>query len=408
MELTLTVQLDGLDVDCGRLHTNVRRGQESASFTYDHSYLERPGAFALSPDLPLGEGSIHTASRPLFLALEDCMPDRWGRNLLLRAERNRARDEARHPRTLFEGDYLAGVNDTFRQGAIRVWKEGDVVAQDGKGVPAIVEIPHLLAQADLAANNMDADVRDLLRAGSSLGGARPKASVADADGTLYVAKFPKADEDRIEDVCAWEGVALELARRCGIRVPPTRLVRVKDRAVLLLERFDRRGDVRIPYLSGISAVQGIDGGDFSYLELVDFLEMEGAEPERDIRELWLRVLFSCAIGNTDDHMRNHGFLRDANGWRLSPAFDVNPTAGNGEKYLSCAIDFDDRLAHPIAALEACDYFRMDRNSAQITARRMARELSAWRRIAVSYGIAKASIARMQSCFEAGIERLQAV
>ena len=221
-----------------------------------------------------------------------------------------------------------------------------------------------------------------------------------------MAKFPKADEDRVEDVCVWEGVALELARHCGIRVPLTCLVRVKDGAVLLLERFDRRGVVGIPYPSGISAVQGTVGGVFSYLELVDFLEMEGAEPERDIRELWLCVLFSCAVGNTEDHMRNHGFLREGDGCSLSLAFDVNPTPGDGEKYLSYAIGFDDRLAHPVAALEACDYFRVDRNSARLTARRMARELSAWHRIAVGYGIAKTSIARMQSCFKAGIERLQ--
>lgn len=407
VELDITMTLDGADVPCGRLFINVRRGIESASFTYDPTYLARTDAFAISPDLPLGQAAIHTSGGRLFGAFEDCMPDRWGRNLMLRAERNAARDEGRTERSLYAGDYLVGVSDIARQGALRVWLNGRAVASDS-GVPREVAIPHLLSQADLVAKDMDADVRDLLQAGSLLGGARPKASVCGSGGELCIAKFPKPDETTLDDTCAWEHVALVLAGRCGIRVPPTRLVRVGGRAVLLLARFDRDGSNRIAYLSGMSAIQGSDGGDYSYLELVDFLESEGASPAADIRQLWSRLLFSCAIGNTDDHMRNHGFLRTTWGWTLSPAFDINPTPGAGEKYLSCAMDFDERFAHPTAALGVCDLYRLGRDDAREIAHGMARELGTWRKAAVRDGISKASIARMESCFEAGVERLAAL
>jgi len=406
VECLVTVQLRGEDVPCGRLYTHVRRGVESASFAYDRTYLVRGDAFPLSPDLPLYEGTIHAAGRSLFGAFEDCMPDRWGRNLLLRAERNAARAESRTARSLFEGDLLVGVSDQTRQGALRIWLDGEPVARQEGGVPREVDIPRLLSQADLAERDMDADVRDLLRAGSSLGGARPKASVADVRGRLYIAKFPQASETLLDDTCAWEHVALTLAGRCGIAVPETRLLRVAGRSVLLLERFDRDGSARVPYLSGLSAVQGVDGESYSYLELAQFLEEEGASPDDDLPELWRRILFTCAIGNTDDHMRNHGFLRERDGWRLSPAFDVNPTPGDQPKYLSSSIDFDERLAVPEVALQVAEFFRVGRGEGRRIARQMARELADWRRVAVSDGISAGSVDRMASCFAAGVARLK--
>ncbi len=410
MELDVTVQMNGEDLPCGKLYTSVRRGHQSASFTYDRSYLLRDDAFALSPDIPLGEATVHTVGTPLFQAFEDCMPDRWGRNLMLRAERNAARAEGRAARTLWEDSFLIGVDDMARQGALRLWEGGTALSSKGLGVPREVDLPRLLAQADLAARDMDADVRDLLQAGSSLGGARPKATVAGRHGELYIAKLPKASEDATDDVCAWEHVALVLAQKCGVVVPRTKLLRLPGsdagRSLLLLERFDRMGAMRIPYLSGMSAIQGKDGGDYSYLELVDFLEREGAQPTEDIRQLWLRLLYSCAIGNTDDHMRNHGFLRTRAGWVLSPAFDVNPTEGDGEKYLSCAVDFDERLALPQVAIDVCGEYRLTHTRAIESARGMADVLERWLRVAEADGISQTSISRMASCFESAVKRLR--
>lgn len=406
MELKVTVQIDGGDVFVGTLYSRARKGVETASFLYDGDYLSNPDAFALSPDLPLTSGSLHSAGKPMFSAFEDCMPDRWGRNLMLRAERSAAKSESRAARALFEGDLLCAVSDETRQGAIRIWSDGRALCPSETGVPREVSIPSLLRSADRAACDMNADVRDLLAAGSSLGGARPKASIRDEHGVLCIAKFPKADELADEDVCAWENVTVQLAAKAGISVPKTRLIRIAGRPVLLLERFDRNQDRRIPYLSGMSAIQGTDGNHYSYLDLVEFIEEEGATPADDLPELWKRALFACAIGNTDNHMRNHGFLRVKGGWQLSPAFDVNPTPGDEPKYLNTSIDYDSNEASVQAAINAADYFRVSRVTAHAEALRMSLALKAWRKTALSNGISQSSIEHMASCFESGIAALE--
>lgn len=373
MQLDVTVQLAGEDVPAGRLYQNVRGGIETATFSYFPSYLEDPRAFSLAPDMPLGPGAFHSEGLREFRALEDCMPDRWGRNLMLRAERQRARGERRTLRTLFEADMLTGVSDVARQGALRIWTaDGSAVSAASSGVPREASIPLLLREADLAVSDMDADVRDLLAAGSSLGGARPKASVRDGRGNLCIAKFPKADEGALDDVCAWEHVALRLMGELGIPVPESRLLRICGRAVLVMRRFDRRGEAKIPYISGLTAVQGTDGEQYSYLELVEFIEEEGSRPARDLRDLWTRALFSCVVGNTDNHLRNYGFLRDASGWSLSPAFDVNLTPGAQPKFLATGMNFSDRAAEPEAAFSVSEFFRVGARGARDCCRHGAR------------------------------------
>lgn len=407
MECDVTVQIGGTDVLAGRLYQNVRHGDETATFVYAQSYLEDLRSFSLAPDMPLGSGSFHTTGLRDFRAFEDCMPDRWGRNLMLRAERLRAKGEHRTPRALFEADMLVGVNDESRQGALRFWStSGEVLSPVDSGVPRETSIPQLLKSADMAATDLDADVKDLLAAGSSLGGARPKASVRDEKGNLCIAKFPKVDEEPLEDVCAWEHVALQLMAKMGIKVPESRLLRIGERAVLLLRRFDRNEGARIPYISGLTAVQGTDGERYSYLELAEFIEEEGSCPEKDLRELWARALFSCAVGNTDNHLRNYGFLRDGKGWRLSPAFDVNPTPGNGAKYLATGLGFNNRDADPQTAFEVYEFFRLDAEQARCEAALMAHVLESWRKLARTDGISEASIERIADCFESGVHRLK--
>ncbi len=440
--VAITIQLNGIDTLAGTLWFHARRGIESASFAYDTSYLASPSAIPISPDLPLVPGTMHSLARPMFLAFEDCMPDRWGRNLLARQESRRARAAEETPRTLLEKDFLLGVSDQTRQGALRFWIGDASAAPSKSGVPKEVAIPKLLEESTDFEQDKDSDIHDLFEAGSSLGGARPKASVVDEQGSLMIAKFPKADETSEEDVCAWEKVALDLAMRAGIRVPYARLLRVgsKRKSVLLVKRFDRvdpdsydsdfhgssgypsgypppaHGDEmpahdedysastqkRIPYISGLTAVQGSDGGQYSYLELVEFLEENGSNVTADIQELWKRIVFSCLIGNTDDHMRNHGFLWDGIGWRLSPAFDINPTPGAGEKHLRCAIDLSETTADIRVALDACEYFRIKKADAKDEIAKIQKVMPAWRKTAMAQGISRKSIERMSSCFERAV------
>ena len=407
MNYRVTMQIDGDDLTCGTLFQNVRHGVETTTFSYDADYLLNPKAFSLSPDLPLGAGTFHSTGLKSLRAFEDAMPDRWGRNLLLRSERLSARQESRAERTLFEADFLAGTNDVTRQGALRIWDaEGTAVAKPENGVPREVDIPALLDASDLAFIDLDADVRDLIDAGSSLGGARPKASIRTEDGTLCIAKFPKSSEDAIADSEAWEDVALELMGRAGINVPKSRLLRVRGRSVLLIERFDRDNSHRVPYISGLSAVQGNDGETYSYLELAEFIEEYGSNPDRDLPELWRRAVFSCAVGNADNHLRNYGFIRDKDGWSLSPAFDVNPTRGGGEKFLATALDFGRPEADARIAMEVADYFRVSDRDARGYAHRLATVLQDWRPIAKQRAISDASIKLMEPGFARDISSLE--
>ncbi len=408
MNYRVTMQIEGEDVTCGTLFQSVRHGIETTTFSYDAGYLRNPKSFSLSPDMPLGPGTFHSRGLQSLRAFGDAMPDRWGRNLLLRSERLSADREMRTERTLFEIDYLIGANDATRQGALRIWDaKGIAIARPESGVPREVDIPALLDASDLASSDLDADVRDLIDAGSSLGGARPKASVRTADGTLCIAKFPKSDEDAITDSEAWEQAMLVLMGRAGIAVPRSRLLRIKGRSVLLMERFDRSQSRRIPYMSGLSAVQGNDGGAYTYLELAEFIEDCGAAPDRDLPELWRRALFSCAVGNTDNHLRNYGFLHEGSGWALSPAFDVNPTRGGGEKYLATALDFGRAEADARIALEVADYFRVGASEARGYVHRLAAVLRHWQAVARQRGISDASIRAMEPGLAHGIANLEA-
>ncbi len=405
----VTVQVDGADLACGTLDQNVRNGRESLVFSYDTGYLEHPKAFALSPDMPLTPGAFHSAGTAELRAFGDCMPDRWGRNLMRREEARLAREQGRTPRTLFELDLLCGVDDAQRQGAVRLWDEdGAVLSAPGTGVPREVELPALLDAADLAADDLSADVRDLFAAGSSLGGARPKASVADADGALFIAKFPRKEESALDDVCAWEKVALDIFAACGLTVPSARLLRLSGRSVLLVRRFDREGVRRVPYLSGLSAIGGRDGADgYSYLDLADFLTREGADARADKRRLWLHALLSAAIGNTDNHMRNFGFLRDpaGRGWRLSPFFDVNPTRLDAGGRFAVGVGDAGTLHDVETVMECAGLYDVERDEARELAGRARDAVAGWRRLALSAGIKDASIEAMRGRIESGIADL---
>jgi serine/threonine-protein kinase HipA len=239
----------------------------------------------------------------------------------------------------------------------------------------------------------------LLRGGSSLGGARPKAHVIDARGAAAIAKFPSPAGDEW-DVVRWELVALRLAREAGLDVPSADLHVVDGKPVLIVDRFDRVGEGRIGYVSAMTMLEATDGERGSYLEIADAIERHSPSAARDLRELWRRIAFSILISNTDDHLRNHGFLRTSSaGWALAPAFDLNPKPVPGTRYLSTAIDFDDTTASIETLLAVADAFRLDEEAARRIFGEVARATAGWRKAAADTGLPEAEVARMALAFE---------
>lgn len=309
----------------GQAHFTRQRGRLSTTFLYDAGYLAGDGT-SIDPALPLVSGAQHQTG--LVRAFADSAPDRWGRNLIEKAERSRARVEDRAPRRLDDLDFLLGVSDDTRQGALRYRFAGDgVFIGPPAHVPQLISLPELLHAADELASDADpaAAVKQLLDTGTTgLGGARPKASVRLEDGALAIAKFPHSS-DRW-DIMAWEATALDLLQAAGIKVPQRRLTRVGERSVLILRRFDRTDqEHRVGYISAMTALGASDGDHRDYADMAGAVRDLSRSPKSDHHELFDRVVTSVALGNTDDHLRNHGFLADRGSWTLSPAFDVNPT-----------------------------------------------------------------------------------
>jgi serine/threonine-protein kinase HipA len=404
-EVLVYVDLQGTPYLVGRLWTRMRKDRESATFEYDKSWLAHAERFSLEPALKLGPGPFHTPSdKPLFGAIGDSAPDRWGRVLMRRAERRRAERERSAPRTLREIDYLLMVDDEARQGALRFAERegGAFLAEHGPTkIPPLIELPRLLSAAEhvVEDKHSDEDLRLLLAPGSSLGGARPKASVRDQDGHLAIAKFPnKGDE---VNTVLWEAVALTLAAKAGIPVPAWRLETVADKPVLLLRRFDREQGARVPFVSAMSMLGARDNDARSYLEFVDILRQHGAKAKADMHGLWRRIVFSILISNTDDHLRNHGFLwAGPAGWRLSPAYDLNPVPTDIKpRVLTTAIDLDDGTASLKLAFEVASYFEVAPDEARQIAAEVGKAVATWRKPAAKIGLTAAEIDRMGSAFE---------
>lgn len=400
----VVVQIAGADVLAGRLWAHRRRNAESQTFAYVPDYVARPDAYALDPALPLVVGQQQTpAGRAIFGAFSDCAPDRWGRRLIARAERQRARAVEQAARSFGEVDYLLGVRDDQRQGALRFRGVGSetYLAPEISGIPHLIELPRLLSAADHLERDeaSEDELRILLRGGSSLGGARPKAHVRLDPGRVAIAKFPSPSSDEW-DVMRWEAVALELARRAGIIVPFSRLHEIDGTWVLILDRFDRHDDSRIGYVSAMTMLEAADGDGGSYLEIAEVIEAESPTARADLEQLWRRVAFSILISNFDDHLRNHGFLRMSTaGWSLSPAFDLNPDPRPGERHLSTAIALDDTEARLDTLLEVADYFRLGPERSQAVVAQVSAATDQWRSAAGRVGLGERAMVEMEPAFE---------
>jgi len=404
-EVEVVASLAGTDVLAGRLHSQRRRATESSTFYYDEAYLARPGAYALDPALPLVAGALHTpVGLRLFNAFRDSAPDRWGRNLIMRGERQRASASGGTPRSQSEFDFLLGVRDDLRQGALRFRdpQTGSYLETDDMGIPAVTDLPELLdvaarVETDTAAAS---ELIRLVRAGSSLGGARPKTHIIAPDGRIAIAKFPASSLDTW-NVMAWEHIALSLAAHAGVEVPRSELISVAHRSVLIVDRFDREpAGQRIGYASALTMLEAREGDQRSYLDIAEVIEERSPHATSDLRQLWRRIVFSVMISNTDDHLRNHAFLYVGSGaWRLSPAFDINPDPSPGPKHLSTAINEVESEARVDLLLEVAPYFRLDQDAATETIAHVERTVSRWRTVAGLTGLSASEMDSMEPAFE---------
>ncbi|HRA25645.1 MAG TPA: type II toxin-antitoxin system HipA family toxin [Ornithinibacter sp.] len=408
-EVRVHVDIDGRPVLAGTAFFTTRRSNVTTTVVYDVAYLADRSGYDLEPALPRQAGQQYVDGLPGSFA--DCSPDRWGRNLLDKRRRAEQRHASQRLPAATETDYLLGVSDITRQGNLR-FRDGDgPFLGPHEDVPRLVSLPQLLASADRVGSDADLDdfsaVKALLDAGSgSLGGARPKASVRGDDGTLMIAKFPHAADEW--DVMAWEKTMLDLAQAAGLRVPCNRLTTVGSRSVLLVSRFDREvGGVRLGYISAMTLVGARDGDDRDYVDIIDALSESGAMVNEDLKELFARVVFSVAVHNTDDHLRNHGFLRRRGGWALSPLFDVNPNPDLRARRMTGilgAVDSHEEVAALCDLAQAC---RLSPAESADVVRKVVQAVRTWRRAAAVNGIAPGEVRRFAEAIDARVAELEA-
>lgn len=388
----------------GVLSAQEARGHLAWSFSYDKEWLDSQSQLLLDPDLQWVGGPQYSPDKPNFGVFLDSMPDRWGKTLMQRREAILNKEGER--KRLTDVDYLLGVNDLTRMGGLRFKLEEDgpfLDDNDENAVPPFAALRELQYAADIVESDEDSDeVREwilfLLAPGSSLGGARPKASVSDEEGNLWIAKFPSRQDDM--DKGAWEYLAWKLAKDAGIIVPEADLMKVAGKYhTFLSKRFDREGAERIHFASAMTMTGRFEGEEKeapSYLELAEFIQFYGASPDEDLQQLWRRIVFNIAISNTDDHMRNHGFIVTKEGWRLSPAYDMNPSIDKAGLALNIdlelnALDYD--LARSVG-----EYFNLKNKEMDIIIEEVQETVSKWEELAANIGVPSAQRRLMEAAF----------
>ncbi|MCF6262944.1 MAG: HipA domain-containing protein [Xanthomonadales bacterium] len=391
----------------GVLRSSVIKNKEHFSFSYDHDWLQSPYAQKIDPELNLYSGEQYSEDPKNFRTFLDSCPDRWGRLLMKRREAIIARQQERRPNVLYEMDYLLGVHDLYRLGALRFKREmqGEFLDTDEKlAAPPIASLRNLEYAAQQVEDNSNTDDPEYLKwltllmsPGSSLGGARPKASVVDENNQLWIAKFPSRHDDH--DIGAWEFVVYQLAISAGIQMADCRIDKFNSHHhTFLTKRFDRTPDSRLHFTSAMTQLGYYDGDyDASYLELAQFLTEHGANTKEDLAQLWRRIVFNIAVSNTDDHLRNHGFIYSNGGWLLSPAYDINPvTPANG---LHLNINEDDNSLNYELAMDVSEFFQLNRSQAQRIKGEVLVSVARWETLAGAAKINRSERQNMASAFK---------
>ncbi len=397
----------------GRLYVDVIKGGESYSFAYDDEWLsDTKLSVSLDPDLSTYAGRQFPNGRTIFGIFADASPDRWGRLLMNKRERKLADKEGRKPRKLYDSDFLLGVYDEARMGGLRFKLEetGEFLSNDKETATPPWATLRTLEEASRQFENDDTALNEkwlnqLIRPGSSLGGARPKATVVDTKGQLWIAKFPSKNDDN--NTGAWEKVVHDLARMCGLNVPESKLETFsKLGSTFLVKRFDRDGDKRIHFASAMTLLGKTDGASAedgsSYLDLASIIVSNGANPTADLVELWKRIVFNMAVSNTDDHLRNHAFILKKSGCALSPLYDVNPVPYGDE--LSLNVNEDDNRISIKLAIDTAHRFGIKEEDAVNFAKEITETVkNNWENLAKKYGIPRGKIEDMRPAFRACYE-----
>ena len=392
----------------GRLYVGEGKGSDNFSFEFDEDWLSLHNkGITIDPELQLYSGRQYPVNKSIFGIFADSSPDRWGRVLMQRRERIYADKEGRKPRKLTDGDYLLGVYDETRMGAIRFKEDenGPFLSDDKETAAPPWATLRTLEEASRNFENEENLLNEkwlnqLFKPGSSLGGARPKATIQDTNGELWIAKFPSKNDEF--NTGAWEKVAHDLARLCSLNVPESKLETFsKLGSTFIVKRFDRDGDKRIHFASAMTMLGKTDGASSSdgssYLDIAGFIKASCVSPKKSLKELWMRIVFSMAISNTDDHLRNHGFILTKNGWELSPLYDVNPTPYGDE--LALNVNTEDNSISIDLAIESAHHFGLsDEEATEIANNITTTVRDNWEKLATKHGLSRGAIEYMRPAF----------
>ncbi|MFV8352605.1 type II toxin-antitoxin system HipA family toxin [Flavobacterium sp. XS2P14] len=391
----------------GVLSAQQAKGKKAFSFEYDRSWLKTEQKFLLDPDIQLYGGPQYPNQKENFVIFLDSMPDTWGRTLMKRREAQLARENNEKPKTLYDIDFLLGVYDESRMGALRfkIEPNGDFLDNNkNASTPPWSSIRELQNAAANFENDNDKDevnkwLSVLMAPGSSLGGARPKANILDSDKSLWIAKFPSKTDT--VDKAAWEFLAYKLATNVGINMASCRIEKIMgSHHTFFTKRFDRENGERIHFASAMTMTGNnedtIRDNPASYLDIAEFISNQGANVEENLHQLWRRIIFNIAISNTDDHLRNHGFILTKGGWILSPAYDLNPSID--KEGLALNIDMDNNALDFELAKSIGEYFRLNTLQMETIIQEVLQITTNWKTIATEIGISRAEMELMEKAF----------
>ena len=390
----------------GILSAHYGKGKKAFSFEYDQNWLSTESQRLIDPDIQFFSGVQFPNNKENFGVFLDSMPDTWGRTLMKRKAAQQARERDEKPQILYDIDYLLGVYDKTRMGALRFKTSLDGLFLDddeNNSTPPWSSIRELQSAAKNLEDDENANVKKwlaiLMAPGSSLGGARPKANIEDENGELWIAKFPSKN-DTI-DKGAWEFLAYQLAINCGVEMAECKIEKIAGKYhTFFTKRFDREGNQRIHFSSAMTMTgnneESLRFSTASYLDIVEFIMNLGANVNENLKQLWRRIVFNICISNTDDHLRNHGFILTEKGWVLSPAYDLNPS--DEKNGLALNIDMDDNTLNLELAKSVAVYFRLNETEMDSIILEVQNAVSNWRNIASEIGISRGEQEMMRGAF----------